>query len=395
MKHAFIVPLIGGQTLGQEKAFGSRPDYLLSYDAFRGNDSHLVNYYKDVPYYLLDEGQKHPHSVDVVGTTCPCAGLSFFASHETRREDRNEWMDKTTEYVLENIQPRVFWGENSPHFAGKVGKPVVERLYKIARKNGYTMSMYRTKSLLHGVPQVRERSFYFFWKGDNVPLFNYFDKPRPSIEELICSVKDVSFQSDLTNTKTPSTDDEMYRYVLEVLEGGISHSQFCDMIDKTYNVMVYLEKKGKNYNEVGEWMTAHGYDRVAARCERMAKKLASGGNIMRRGTTIPKDYIGAFVGHFPHQLTHPTEDRYLTYRECMAIMGLPNDFELLNPKKSLNHICQNVPVSTATDMANEVKAVLEGKRDFVDATILCQYNAQKKYEILDTYETNSINEFLQ
>ena len=61
MKHAFIVPLIGGQALGQAAAFGSRPDYLLSYTPFTSNDSHLVNHYNDVPYILLDEGGKHPH----------------------------------------------------------------------------------------------------------------------------------------------------------------------------------------------------------------------------------------------------------------------------------------------------------------------------------------------
>ena len=66
MKHASIVPLIGGETLGQMAAFGTKPDYLLSYSPFSNNDSHLVNYLKDVPYILLDQGAKHPGYVDIV-----------------------------------------------------------------------------------------------------------------------------------------------------------------------------------------------------------------------------------------------------------------------------------------------------------------------------------------
>lgn len=393
IKHAFIVPLIGGQTLGQEAAFGSRPDYLLSYTPFSNNDSHIVNHYKDVPYILLDQGGVHPHSVDVIGTTCPCAGLSSLSGYASSDAAANEWMYTTTRYVLENIKPKVMWGENAPGFAGKLGKPIVDKLHVIAKENGYTMSIYRTKSLLHGVPQIRERSFYFFWKGDKVPVFNYFDKPLTSIETVFANVPVNATQHVPTNDKIPSKWDPMYRYVLEELEGGITHKEFYDRIEKTDNAMDWLERKGKKYDEVGEWMRSKGLDRAAERCDRIFAKLNSGGNIMRRLTTVPKNHIGAFVGHYPNMLTHPTEDRYLTYREGMSIMGLPYDFELLQPNKFLNHMCQNVPVGTATDMANEVKAVLEGKRDMLKGDLLYQYNGQKTYEMKDSSPVQSLESF--
>jgi len=114
---------------------------------------------------------------------------------------------------------------------------------------------------------------------------------------------------------------------------------------------------------------------------------------MRRASYIPKNYSGAFVGHLPTSMTHPVEDRYLTYRECMAMMGLPHDFELLSPAKNLNHVCQNVPVGTATDMAMEVKASLEGKRDRVNASLLYQFNNNKTYEIRDTEPIQSLESF--
>ena len=393
IKHAAIVPLVGGLPLGQEKAFGSRPDYLLSYSPFSNNDSHLVNYYKDVPYILLDQAGRHPHYVDVVGATCPCAGLSSLSTSANSDAAVNDWMTTTAKYVLEEMKPQVFWGENAPRLAGEMGKPVIAKLNKIAKDNGYTISLYRTKSLLHGLSQVRERSFYFFWKGSQVPLLNYFDRPNKRIEDAIREVPKNLTQHEVTNKKIPSKDDPYYRYVLEELEGGITHQEFVKRLTKSCDAMDWIESK-TNYLEVKKWMEAYDYPKVAAKCQAIAEKLADGGNIMRRSSVIPANYIGAFVGHLPTNLTHPDEDRYITYREGMSLMGLPYDFELLNPSRNLNHICQNVPVTTATDMAKEIKAVLEGKRDMMKGTLMYQFNAQKTFEIRDADPPNSLQAFL-
>lgn len=398
VKHAFIVPLIGGQVLGQEKAFGTRPEYLLSYEPFASNDSHIVNYYEDVPYYPADASGLIPTIgyVNVIGTTCPCAGLSTLSRNASSDSMTNEWMYKTAEFVLESLKPNVFWGENSPQFAGKLGQPVVQKLLSIAKKNGYTMSIYRTKSLLHGLSQIRERSFYFFWRGatfdSKIPLLGYFNRPLQPIETVLDEAAKINSQQDLTNERTPSKDDVLYKYVLEEVEKGITHRQFYDIIDITSNPMDWLESKGHTYDKVAQWCRNNGHERTAVRCDRIFKKLNEGGSIMRRQTTVPKKYIGAFVGHLPTALTHYHEDRYLTVRECMSIMGLPNNFELLEPKKNLNHICQNVPVGTATDMASEILAALNGKRDLVDAYLLKQSNHKQTYEILD-YQRSTIMDF--
>lgn len=393
-KHASIVPLIGGETIGQINAFGTKPDYLLSYTPFSNNDSHIVNHLKDVPYILLDQGGKHPSYVDVVNAVCPCAGLSSLSPSSSSDSAVNDWMTITAKYVLEEMKPQVFWGENAPRLAGEMGKPVIAKLNKIAKDNGYTISLYRTKSLLHGLSQVRERSFYFFWKGDKVPVFKYFDEHRISIEDQINLVKPESTQQEVTNKKIPSKDDPYYRYVLEVMHGGISHAEFQKTLTKSADAMHYIEENGHNYRMVKPFFEKNGYSKLAGKMDAMQDKLDAGGNLMRRASYIPKDYIGAFVGHLPVSMTHHTEDRYLTYRECMTIMGLPQDFELLNPTRNLNHVCQNVPVHTATDMAMEIKAVLEGKRDMMKGTLMYQFNPQKTFEIRDADPPNSLQAFL-
>lgn len=401
MKHVSIIPLIGGETLGTQKAFGTLPDYLLSYKAFWPNDQHLVNYYSDnVPYYVLDNNQTFPHKVDVVGSVCPCAGLSQLSQGYGDHNKNNDWLLKTTAFVLTEMKPEVFWGENAPGLAGKIGENIRTEMREMGLANGYSMTLYRTKSLLHGVPQVRERAFFFFWKGDKCPQLNFYNRPHIGIEELILNVKS-NFQTEPINPKIPSVDDPYYRYVLESMYGGITHRQFFDMVEpakvRNNDICSYIEKAGHDYRQVGAWMQAHAYTKEAEKCERKYQKLSSGGQIMRRGTIVAKDYIGAFVGQYPTMLTHPHEDRYINYREAMSIMGLPEDFELISPRKNFNHICQNVPVDTAADMAFEIKEYLSGNRPMINSNYVFQYNHNERIEFApeqNKEKFNTLEEFI-
>ena len=390
IKHASIVPLIGGETIGSELAFGEKPTYMMSYEAFEANDAHARHYYSGVPYYVLDKGENPTESVDVVSSVCPCAGLSQLSHGFGDHNPNNEWMSITAEHVLGTIKPKVFWGENAPGFAGKIGENVRSHLRKIGQENGYTMSVYRTKSLLHGGPQIRERSFYFFWRDDKVPLLNFYNREHVKIEDVIKGVRS-NFQTEPINPKTPSKDDLYYKFILEHIHGGISHRDFVDIVEpqkvRNSDVFSYIERMGYDYLQVGEWMEKNDYEKEVEKCRYRYEKLKNGGNIMRRGTIIPKDHIGAFVGHYPTMLTHPIEDRYINYREAMTIMGLPEDFELLNQKKSANHICQNVPVQTARDMASEVKKYLEGDLQLVDTDYVIQYNHSQKSEYVEKQDT--------
>jgi site-specific DNA-cytosine methylase len=389
MKHATIIPLIGGLTIGQDAAFGEKSSHLLTYEAFAANDSHLVNWYKEdnVPYHVIDrDGPWKGEKAIVVGSVCPCAGLSQLSSAHGTDNPKNDWLIKASNYMFEEYRPQVFWGENAPGFAGKIGKDIRERMYAAGRKAGYTMSVYRTKSLLHGSPQVRERSFFFFWKGDKVPLLNYYNKPRVRIEDVIRGTKG-NFQTEVINKANP-TDNPYYAFILKVIHGGIDHKTFArdHMFIRgsgNLDVQSYIESQGYTYDVVAKWMGENGYEREVAKCLYKFEKLKTGKNIMRRSVMVPNDYIGAFVSHYPHMLTHPDEERFITYREAMTIMGLPDNFELLKPRASVNHICQNVPVQTATDMAVEIREALAGNREWIDASLVFQYNHSQKHEIHD------------
>ena len=358
MDHAAIVPLIGGMALGATAALGMKPEYLLSYSPFAGNDQHAVNYLSR-PYFVLDRGERHPKRVSLVTALCPCAGLSALSPVASSDSHNNEWMYRTAEHVLGEMKPKIFLGENAPQLAGKIGKPVRERLRKIGRDNGYSMSMLLTDSLLHGIGQVRNRSFYFFWEGDRVPMMRNIRKQHTPIEQVILDSKQSPDpMMALTNEKTPS-QDPLYRYVLEEIE-HCTHAEFAARIPRTIGIMDHIEKH-TDYAGLSTWLTERQFHRASEKAQRWHDKLQTGANIMRKNIEVPKDRITAFVGHVPSSLTHPVEDRFLTIREALTIMRLPGDFELLGGRKNLNHICQNVPLTTAADIVEEAVACADGR----------------------------------
>lgn len=412
MKHAGIIPLIGGEILASDSAYGNTPDYLMTYGGFEANEAHLLNHYKekgiDIPYHIIDgdNAPKKYGKVDVVSSVCPCAGLSSYHSSYGEDNPNNQWLEKSTQFVLNEIGPKVLWGENAPALATNVGTFMRKKMLKIANEAGYNMTIYTTKTLLHGNPQIRRRSFYFFWKRDvfknKVPIFEYFKKEHPTIAELLMESKS-NFQTETINSKIPSVDDPYYKYFLDEIKGGMTHAEFAKELreDETFtkpsfNVeseMILGDYKGEvNYMELSEYMRGRGLDREADKCVRRYEKLKSGKGVMWRGTIIPVKHIGAFVVHMPHVLTHPVEDRYINFREAMNIMGLPEDYELLDPAKSINHICQNVPFKTARDMATQVKAAIEGKLPMEDASFMYQDNMSQR--IRETTSTVDITEFM-
>lgn len=384
--HAAIVPLIGGEVYAMHNVFDIEPEYFLTYTGFQANETHLRNYYPNVPYLNLSEGETPAEAyVDVVSTVCPCAGLSSLSPSASSDNAMNDWMYQSAEHVLGEIKPKVFWGENAPRLATKAGKPVVNRLRQIGEDNGYTFSIFKTKSLLHGLPQVRNRTFYFFWQGDRIPILEYINETPPSIADFIRNVHhdDLDMMShQLTNDNVPS-EDPLYRYVLEVIEGGKTHSEFQSSLDRTTSTFDWIEAH-TTYDKVAIWLRQKGYDRVADKCDRMAVKLAAGGNIMRKGVQIPVDKIGAFVGHMPGMLTHPDEDRFITVREALAIMAMPADFQLLNARRNLNHMCQNVPVTTAEHPARQIQKYLNDELEMISADYLIQDNNSRTHQVIDT-----------
>ena len=186
VRWATMIPLIGGSALGCEKASGSLPLFHLSYAAFAANEAHLQRHWPSVPMFRLDTGNTAATAdslkqilaggdIDFVNSVCPCAGLSMLNTSVKGPSGRgsdakqNEWMLKSAEFVLGQVRPKVLWGENAPGLFMTLGEAMVPRLRELGERHGYSFSMVKTNTQLHGLPQQRMRTFYFFWRSTTAP----------------------------------------------------------------------------------------------------------------------------------------------------------------------------------------------------------------------------------
>lgn len=390
--HATIVPLIGGEVIGAMNALdGKLPEYVLSYSPFGNNDSHFIDYLRKKrawkgEYVILDEdgseNWKPKKRVDVISTTCPCAGLSSLSVSSGAESATNDWMYTTAEHVLGKLKPKVFWGENAPRLFTKKGKPVADKLHKIAEENGYSLSLYYTESRLHGLAQKRPRTFYFFTEGPNTPVFPWFDKDPEDISEILKMPIDKDDPMNIPCNDDDPKDSPWVAYCLHATNSK-TIKEFYDKIDSSTNCIVKSDGGfGETLNEVADWMDTQGYTKVATRARAMQKKRDDGKGYWAHGVTVPKGVIPSLIGAMPHALINPFTEKFLTIRDCLRIMKLPEDFNLAgdNPKSKINHICQNVPATTAQDMMSNIVSYLTGELTCIPSNYTKQNNKNQKIE---------------
>ena len=400
MKYVNIIPLIGGMTLANKSVVKSDPYEVLSYDAFHNNEKHLLNYLPNLNYKIInDDLNEIIEDVEFVSTVCPCAGLSMLNSEGKSNKKRggdavqNEWMYKTANYVLSNLHPKVFWGENAPGLYTNLGLKVVENFKEIAKKFGYSLSIVKTSTILHGIPQDRIRSFYFFWKSDKAPILNYYNKEYKDFLSYINEVKNIeSHSKDFMVDKKPSEWFLPYKFVLNRL--GLNHKEFVELNQKLKfpTVFIYIDKNNL-WDELIDWLkvndqkiTDKSKNSFLSIVLHIKSKLNQGKGYWDNSPHFPLNgKINALIGKNMYRLVHPEEDRFLNIREMLHLMGLPNDFTI-SDIKDINHIAQNVPVTTAADFTNEVVKFINGKLKLSEYNFLKQNEIKQKIEYYENFK---------
>ena len=402
--YASIVPLIGGMNVGMEKALGEGevPQWVVSYDAFRANDQVMLDYYKKrgipMPYYSLDadtntfkEGEEvELPKVDVVTSLCPCAGLSQLNtststdSGSARGADavQNEWMYKSSRFILENVKPKVLWGENAPNLFTGAGKKVRENLYSIAREFGYSLSVIKTSTYYHGVPQNRSRTFYFFWQSEAAPIMNYYRKDFKSLKEYLREIPEDSPNQDYFYQNINIIEEyPPFEFLLE--ESGLSYPDYLEERGKFSTMDDII--KGEKYHDLLEWYEKKYPNGGNDRQERVMAKLArvydktvvrKAGGYWDSGPKFNKEYTNAIISKNASWFLHPEEPRSLNGRELIHMMGFPHDFEV--KKEDVHKITQNVPACTAADWSQEVIKFCKGQLPYSDTDYLLQSNYTQK-----------------
>lgn len=394
IKYISFIPLIGGMAIANAQATGKKPEFVLSYEPFQKNEAHLKNYWPDVKWYLLDSETNTLNEdidysdIDFVSSVCPCAGLSNMNMGHSQNSITNDWMYKAAAYILSTIKPKVYFGENAPGLYSDNNKKVSDKLYEYARQYGYSFTIYKTNTELHGIPQRRVRTFYFFWKGDNCPIMDYYNRPTLSFNEFILN-KNIGNHNEIS-TNDPMEDFAASKWIYEVFCNS-DYNQYVQFFnDKSVNetriitAYDYIVRYNK-FEEYINWLKNNpiGQQKLSPKskhthlsvAEYRYNKIRNGMNYYSLEPVMFTGYTSAITGKNVELALHPKEKRYLTTREIMSLMGLPNDFELVTP--NIVHITQNVPVCTAKDMTEQVIKFINGELEPSEYTFLKQNNLKQ------------------
>lgn len=351
MKHAHIIPLVGGSVVGTSQALGSQPEYIASWDAFAKNDFYCLQHFKNVPFFNLDIAMPKVNKVDIMTCVPPCSGLSTATPSTARgcQAPQNEHMLKVAEFGMLK-KTSVIIIENAPALYGRGGEEFANRFVPLIKSHshGYTMMLMKTSSILHGLPQNRIRSFVLLFKGKQIPELEWIKKPYIPLHKWPVEKRSTGF------SKWKPENDELIGFLMKKFKVG--------------NVKGLLSAAALQYDQkpVTAWKVLNDYGLSHNFKQKPYKYMwetSQGGNgIMDRSPYFVYDHTNALMWKSVPKMINPSApQRPFNIRELMNLMGLPYSFKEI-PANHINVLFQNVPATTVKTLVQEVAQALDGKR---------------------------------
>lgn len=375
MKHAAIIPLAGGAAIGASLALGKPPEYMASWDVFSKNDRYAKNYYQDVKFIRLDDKEnkkKGVPKVDIITCVPPCSGLSTSTPSTARgcQAPQNQHMLKVAEKGMMG-QTEVILIENAPTLYSRGGEPFAKRFIPLCKKYGYSMVLFLTSTILHGLPQNRKRSFVILYKGNRIPDWEEF-----AIKKDYTPLHKMKVELAAKSKLWKPEEDEL----IFVLQEKLKCRNNRDLLLKV--AQLYHDKPVTAWKVFIDCKFKHRFKTAPYRY--MQRTMEAGNGIMDRSPYLVWDHCNALMWKSAHKMINPAEpSRQLNIRELMNLMGLPKDYKEI-PAKDINVLFQNVPVNTVKTIVEAIKKQLSNKGLWIKPTesITRFNNIKQQFETL-------------
>lgn len=380
VKWTSIIPLIGGFPLGAKEATGNYPVEFISYEPFKNNDSHILNYWKkeNIPYKVIDseDFKDDIEEVDLVVMTPPCSALSMLNRSSNENYASVQWLYDASDVAMNKCKAKIIIGENAPNLFTKMGVNVRESLREIGTKNGYTLSIIKINSILCGVPQSRIRTFFIFWKSDSAPYLNKPIFDNVGLKKYLEKAKINLTYHNVEELEKNLTESPQYKFIKEVKKLPLSEY----LNNKNFMQRVVLNDDLDVY---GKFLEGTKFQKDINFVKHVKNKLSMGMGYWDNLSffdTRTADKTNALTGKIFTSLLHPTENRTLSHAELMTLMGLPSDFEILN--NNFAHYTQNVTVHAASWVVSEAIKFLDDRLMLSkqNGVVLQDFSSTKKIE---------------
>ena len=371
-----FIPLIGPFIMGskQIKDYKVENKYFISFSPFKNNEQHINHNFNEINVNYVDEVDQSVKDhittefskdcscyrnfikangiqpTDIQLSVPPCAGLSMMnAGNRGADAAANRWMYETVKWFIAQ-ESKVLVFENAPGFVGTHGLKVMEQINEILKFNGvedqYKMQVTKTNTVSHGIPQNRQRCFFYLHKSNSHFIFKNIKHITPSLEDYLTYPEAEDESIDHVTFKASWNQED-----IGLIEKKNEWKFFRDLLHKD------TTKDHENISCFPYWLEKYkqdksylaDYPKKVKDCERIIKKLEQGLGYWDGSPNFVRGRTNAIVAKNAYNTIHPIYNRYLTIRELMHLMGYPQSFKLVNPIKNFNHICQSLPVKTGID----------------------------------------------
>ena len=383
------IPLIGGLPIGAEAALGE-PVEIFSLPGFYGNDKHYHNYQINtlgrthLKYTPIDpDDLAFDRKINIIVGTPPCAALSQLNTGGAAAKGagcaKNDFMMMVFRHGMKKFDADVIIVENAPALSTPKGQPVADALYEICKENGYSMTLYKTSTHFHGIPQRRDRTFAIAWKSATAPLMEFHRSEADKFADYLKKIPADAQHNESTDVINFKLLEDGYWKFISATIGDPRK-----LLPESGHITCfnYVNKNGL-LDKAIVWLRENGTERNIKLAEHAKGKFDAGKGIWDGSVHIFEDYMNAVIGRNMADTVHPTEDRSLTIREAMHMMGLPHDMELLGCRTNINHIAQNVPTCTAQFVVEQAVKFVEGKLPNSGLKYLKQDNWNKRIVAYD------------
>ena len=434
IKWGCIQPLTGGMYIGAEKAIGHAAKWIISFAGTTevktnkdgemisvGNEYNLLEWLKKnnkmVPYYKFahkmfedvpldsvklnsDEYKIDPtmyNDMDLVVAVPVCSGLSVVTKgSQDMKDTRNCNMQWITKYTLAVIKPKIYIFENAPTLMGNRGDSVRANLEQIAEDNGYSVLYYKTDTQFHDNAQKRPRTFIIFmkWQSDSKqePYYYNFEKAEIDIEEYLARIPENCEQTE------PIQMSELNRALVDYTKVLFGE----EWRQKSETLLIENFDKVREYEGFKSFVKKHDAlsepekEKILKFIEHVEYKRSLNMNFYCNGAYLIKDgKTPSIQFKSMYSIIHPKEDRLLSIRECLHLMGMPHDFILYGgPAVNIPRIGQNVPVRTAEFIVKEAVRILANWDSGIERksgkNAIFINNISQKIEKIETIKSNKL-----
>lgn len=313
----------------------------------------------DAKEVLLQIGLKPTELTFLIGGP-PCQG---FSSAGTRFLDdpRNKLVKHYLRF-LESIQPRWFLMENVEGLLTTGKGEYFPKLAESFLKIGYSIQIHKIYSHWYGLPQKRKRVFIIgnrFGLDFSMPSFTHFEGESIFNENPVLTIMDA-----VSDLPTPATmRDSKLAYEKPPLNGFQRHlrgdlvtEHWTPKLESNILEKISLLAAGQTMRNLPEHLHHPSYRRRAFR------RVMDGTPTEKRGGApsgvkrlLASEPCLTITSAAPRELVHPTENRFLTLRECARLQSFPDSFTFYGSVQSkIRQIGNAIPPLVAQKLAEHL-----------------------------------------